>query len=91
MFVSAIIIGITSVGDNRQLGKFGTKMIAYYGIITALAVSIGAALALIFKPGVGAAHYIAANTASEVQVAVENAVQQQQGNIFKYIFRLCSK
>ena len=81
LVVSAIIIGITSVGDNRQLGKFGTKMIAYYGIITALAVSIGAALALIFKPGVGAAHYIAANTASEVQVAVENAVQQQQGNI----------
>lgn len=81
LVVSAIIIGITSVGDNRQLGKFGTKMIAYYGIITALAVSIGAALALIFKPGVGAAHYIAANTASEIQVAVENAVQQQQGNI----------
>ena len=81
LVVSAIIIGITSVGDNRQLGKFGTKMIAYYGIITTAAVAIGAALALIFKPGVGAAHYIAANTASEVQAAVAAAVQQQQGNI----------
>ena len=81
LVVSAIIIGITSVGDNRQLGKFGTKMIAYYGIITTAAVAIGAALALIFKPGVGAAHYIAANTASEVQASVATAVQQQQGNI----------
>ncbi len=81
LVVSAIIIGITSVGDNRQLGKFGTKMITYYGIITVAAVVIGAALSLIFKPGIGAAHYIAANTASEVQASVAAAVQQQQGNI----------
>ncbi len=81
LVVSAIIIGITSVGDNRQLGKFGTKMITYYGIITVAAVAIGAVLALIFKPGIGAAHYIAANTASEVQASVAAAVQQQQGNI----------
>ena len=81
LVVSAIIIGITSVGDNRQLGKFGTKKITYYGIITVAAVAIGAILALIFKPGIGAAHYIAANTASEVQASVAAAVQQQQGNI----------
>ena len=81
LVVSAIMIGITSVGDNRQLGKFGTKMITYYGIITVAAVAIGAVLALIFKPGIGAAHYIAANTASEVQASVAAAVQQQQGNI----------
>ena len=81
LVVSAIIIGITSIGDNKQLGKFGSKMILYYGIITTTAVAIGAALALIFKPGLGAAHYIAANTASEVQASVANAMAQQQGNI----------
>ena len=27
LVVSAIIIGITSIGDNKQLSKFGTKMI----------------------------------------------------------------
>ncbi len=81
LVVSAIIIGVTSVGDNRQLGKFGSKMILYYGIITAAAVAIGAALALIFQPGLGAAHYIAQNSATEVQTAVATAVEQQQGNI----------
>ncbi|MBR6098171.1 dicarboxylate/amino acid:cation symporter [bacterium] len=81
LVVSAIIIGITSIGDNKQLGKFGTKMILYYGIITTAAVSIGAALALIFKPGMGAAHYIAANTASEVQASVATAMSQQQGHL----------
>jgi Na+/H+-dicarboxylate symporter len=81
LVVSAIIIGITSVGDNRQLGKFGSKMILYYGIITTLAVSIGAALALTLKPGLGAAHYITANAAGEVQTAVATAMAQQQGNV----------
>ena len=37
LVVSAIIIGITSVGDNKQLGKFGSKMVLYYGIITTAA------------------------------------------------------
>lgn len=84
LVVSAIVIGITSIGDNKQLGKFGTKMIVYYGIITSIAVAIGAVLALIFKPGVGAAHYIAANAASEVQASVATAMEQQHNvlNIF---------
>lgn len=81
LVVSAIIIGITSVGDNKQLSKFGTKMILYYGILTTIAVGIGTALALIVKPGAGAAHYIAANVATDVQSSVADAMQAQQGNI----------
>ena len=81
LVVSAIVIGITSIGDNRQLGKFGSKMILYYGIITIAAVVIGAVLALVIQPGLGAAHYINENTASEVQASVATAMTQQQGNI----------
>lgn len=81
LVVSAIIIGITSVGDNKQLGKFGSKMVLYYGILTAVAVTIGTTLALIVKPGSGAAHYIASNIATGVQASVATAMQQQQGNI----------
>lgn len=81
LVVSAIIIGITSVGDNKQLGKFGSKMILYYGILTTIAVAIGGALALLIKPGAGAAQYIASNIASDVQTSVATAMQQQQGNI----------
>ncbi|MBP3821587.1 dicarboxylate/amino acid:cation symporter [bacterium] len=81
LVVSAIIIGITSVGDNKQLGKFGTKMILYYGILTTIAVTIGTTLALLIKPGTGAAHYISENVASGVQASVQTAMSQQQGNI----------
>ncbi len=80
LVVSAIIIGITSVGDNKQLGKFGSKMILYYGILTTIAVTIGTTLALLVKPGTGAAHYIAANIASDVQASVATAMQEQ-GNV----------
>ena len=81
LVVSAIVIGITSVGDNKQLGKFGSKMVLYYGILTVIAVTIGSVLALIIKPGAGAANYISANIASGVQASVASAMQEQQGNI----------
>ncbi len=81
LVVSAIVIGITSVGDNKQLGKFGSKMILYYGILTTIAVTIGSALALLIKPGAGATHYISENIASGVQASVATAMQQQQGNV----------
>ena len=85
LVVSAIIIGITSVGDNKQLGKFGTKMILYYGILTTIAVSIGGALALWVRPGAGAAKYIAENVATTVQTSVATAMHEQQGNILNLI------
>jgi len=81
LVVSAIIIGITSIGDNKQLCKFGTKMVIYFGILTVISVSIGTALALIIKPGLGAAHYIAQNTALDVQQQVSSYMTVQQGNI----------
>ena len=80
LVVSAIIIGITSIGDNKQLTKFGSKMIIYYGILTTIAVVIGSTLAVMFQPGAGAAHYITANIATDVQNTVAHAMQQQ-GNI----------
>lgn len=78
---SAIIIGISSVGDSRQLGKFGAKMVLYYAIITVAAVSIGAVLTLLVKPGVGVQSYISQSSALSVQAQVQEAFVQQQGNI----------
>lgn len=81
LVISAIIIGITSIGDSKQLGKFGTKMIIYYGIITAIAVTIGASLALTMKPGVGAAQYINADAAVAIQHQVSTSIESQKGNV----------
>ena len=91
LVISAIIIGITSIGDNKQLGKFGSKMILYYGIITVLAVTIGALLALGFKPGEGAAHYINNETSIGIQAQVENTIEAQKGNVLNLILGFIPK
>ena len=45
-------------------------MILYYAIISFIAVIIGATLALIFKPGLGAAAYINTDIAAGIQAQV---------------------
>ena len=81
LVISAIVIGITSVGDSKQIGKLGSKMIFYYAIITVAAVTIGAALALLLKPGLGAAHYINIDTAADIQAHVAATIEAQKGNL----------
>lgn len=81
LVISAIVIGITSVGDSKQIGKLGSKMIFYYSIITVVAVTIGAALALLLKPGLGAAHYINMDTAAGIQAQVAATIEAQKGNL----------
>lgn len=51
LVVSAIIVGIASLGDGKQLGRIGLKMVGYYTLITVIAIAIGATLALTFSPG----------------------------------------
>lgn len=91
LVVSAIIIGITSIGDNKQLGKFGTKMIIYYAIITLFAVTIGATLALTVKPGVGAAQYINTDSAVQIQHQVATNINQQKGNVLNLALNFIPK
>ena len=67
LVISAIIIGISNIGDSKQLAKFGSKMLLYYSIITILAVSIACAVAVILQPGVGAKNLISSEIAGSVQ------------------------
>ena len=77
LIFSAIIIGISSIGDNKQLGKFGGKMIFYYAIITVVAVTLGAILALGVKPGEGVHSYISAQSQIEIQQTVQAELDKQ--------------
>lgn len=91
LVISAITIGITSIGDNKQLGKYGSKMIVYYAIITIIAVSIGAILALTVKPGLGAAHYINTEAAASIQHQVSTTIEQQKGNVLDIFLNFIPK
>lgn len=91
LVISAIVIGITSVGDSKQIGKLGIKMLFYYGLITLVAVTIGAALALLLKPGLGAAHYINIDTAADIQAQVAATIEAQKGNLLNIILGFVPK
>lgn len=88
---SAVIVGISSIGDSKQIGKFGKRMILYYGIITVLAVLIGGALVLIFQPGNGIQEYINQQAAYEIQEQVSNVIEQQRDNIGNIFLNMIPK
>ena len=91
LVISAIVIGITSVSDSRQIGKLGTKMICYYAIITTVAVTIGAILACIFQPGLGASAYINSDVASGIQAQVATTIEAQKGNLLNILLGFIPK
>ena len=67
LVVSAIIIGISNIGDSKQLTKLGGKMILYYGIITVVAVTIAAIIAIVMHPGVSAKNLVHPEIISHIQ------------------------
>jgi Na+/H+-dicarboxylate symporter len=55
LVVASMIVGVTSLGDVRTLGRTGVKTLAYYLATTAASVMLGLVLVNILQPGVGVA------------------------------------
>lgn len=83
---SAIIIGVSSVGDNKQLGKIGQKIILYYGLFSVIAATLGAGLALIFKPGQNVP--IEVTNTVDIQQIVSDAYHSQKENLTQIFVNL---
>lgn len=49
----SLVVGITSLGDTKKLGRIGAKTVAIYLCTTAIAIIIGFAVAGLIGPGVG--------------------------------------
>jgi proton glutamate symport protein len=50
---ASLLVGTTSLGDIRKLGRIGAKTVAYYLVTTIIAISIGLFLANTVRPGEG--------------------------------------
>ncbi len=87
LVVSAIIVGIASLGDSRQIGKIGLKMVGYYGLITVIAVIIGISLALLVSPGKGMKHKIDAQQSNLIQEKVE-IIKNNTSNVSNLILNM---
>ncbi|MBQ8847890.1 MAG: dicarboxylate/amino acid:cation symporter [Candidatus Gastranaerophilales bacterium] len=91
LVISAIIIGISNIGDSKQLTKLGSKMLLYYGIIITLAVTIGATVALLLQPGVGAKALIDSNVIASVHDSVASAIEYQKENLVQIFLDVIPK
>jgi aerobic C4-dicarboxylate transport protein len=46
-----VVLGISSIGNLKKVGKIGLKSLIYFEIVTTLALTIGIVLAYVLKPG----------------------------------------
>lgn len=53
LVMASMIVGVTGLGDVRRLGRMGGTTVLYFGVTTAIAVSIGLVMVNLLKPGVG--------------------------------------
>lgn len=51
--VSSIVVGVSSVGDVKKLGRLGGKTLIYFEIVTTFAIVIGLLIANLTQPGAG--------------------------------------
>lgn len=88
---SAIIVGIASLGDSKQLGKIGAKMVVYFGLILIFAVSIGGILGSTFAPGDNIKTYIDKGQASVVQEQVSQTIDEHKENLSNMYLNMIPK
>jgi aerobic C4-dicarboxylate transport protein len=46
-----IVLGISSIGDLKKVGRVGVKALVYFEVVTTFALAAGILVAVIFKPG----------------------------------------
>ena len=53
LIFSALVLGITGLGDLKSLGRIGMKTLAYTVVVSSIAVLLGLVLVNVMKPGEG--------------------------------------
>ncbi len=46
-----IVLGISSMGDLKKVGRIGLKSLVYFEVVTTLALAIGVGVAMLLQPG----------------------------------------
>jgi Na+/H+-dicarboxylate symporter len=69
LIFTTLVAGLLSMGDPKKLGSIGGKAMALYMMTTAVAISIGLFLGVLFQPGVGVE--LATVSTREIQPAAD--------------------
>jgi len=65
---SALVVGVSSLGDIKKVGKIGAKTLLYFEIITTFAIILGLIIANVVKPGTGVDMHQLAKTSIDTYV-----------------------
>jgi DAACS family dicarboxylate/amino acid:cation (Na+ or H+) symporter len=53
LMFSALVVGVTEIGDIARLGRVGGRMLIYTALLTSVAIAIGLVVINLVKPGLG--------------------------------------
>lgn len=83
LLFSALVMGISEMGDIRALGRIGWKTLGYTVVLSGIAVLLGLVLVNVLKPGIGVDHALAQQllqqNAERAAQIVDQSKQQPRG------------
>jgi Na+/H+-dicarboxylate symporter len=83
LLFSALVVGISEMGDVRTLGRVGWRTLAYTVVISSIGVAIGLVLVNVLQPGAGvdrdAAAQLLAEGAQRARAIVGSVGEQPRG------------
>ncbi|HJR74682.1 MAG TPA: dicarboxylate/amino acid:cation symporter [Luteimonas sp.] len=83
LLFSALVVGVSEMGDIRSLGRIGWRTLAYTVILSGTAVLVGLLMVNVFKPGAGVdqalAQQLLQEGAERAQTIVKDSTSQPKG------------
>ena len=53
LMFSALVVGVTEIGDIASLGRVGWRMLLYTAVLTSIAIAVGLVVINLLQPGIG--------------------------------------
>jgi DAACS family dicarboxylate/amino acid:cation (Na+ or H+) symporter len=83
LLFSALVVGVSEMGDIRSLGRIGWRTLLYTIVLSGIAVVLGLVLVNAFRPGAGVdpalAQQLLADSAERTQAIVKDSAEQPKG------------
>ncbi len=87
LLFATLVVGIAGHGDGKSIGRLGIKTIAYFEIVTTIALFIGLGFANLFRPGEGMGNIASEHTG--LTSIVQMASTTQHNSFGELLLSLC--
>jgi len=81
LLFSALVVGVSEMGDVASLGRIGWKTLGYTALLSSIAVLLGLVMVNLFRPGAGVDPALAQQLLSEGAERAQAIVRDSEGGI----------